>query len=67
WREMTDEATLRRIAAGYFGLITHLDTQIGEVLAAADALGLLPETRVLYTSDHGESYGNHGLFGKGHL
>jgi choline-sulfatase len=67
WREMTDEDTLRRIAAGYFALVTHLDEQIGSVLAAVDALGLLENTRVLYTSDHGESYGHHGLFGKGHL
>ncbi|MCZ6749391.1 MAG: sulfatase-like hydrolase/transferase [SAR324 cluster bacterium] len=67
WREMTDEATLRRIAAAYFGLVTHLDEQIGEVLAAADSLGLLANTRLLYTTDHGESYGHHGLFGKGHL
>ena len=58
------EDTLRKIAAGYFGLITHLDEQIGRVLAAAENLGLLDNTRIIYTSDHGESYGNHGLMGK---
>ena len=55
---------LQRVAAGYFGLVTHLDEQIGQVMDAAERLGLLDSTRLLYTSDHGESYGNHGLFGK---
>jgi choline-sulfatase len=59
-----DEQMLRQVAAGYFGLITHLDEQIGEVMHAADDLGLNDTTRIAYTSDHGESYGNHGLFGK---
>ena len=63
-RETIDEATLRLMIAGYFGLITHLDEQIGEVFQAADDLGLLESTRVLYTADHGECLGDHFLFGK---
>lgn len=67
WQDMTDEALLRRVAAAYCALTAHLDEQIGTVLAAAEELGLLADTRVLYTSDHGESLGHHGLFGKAHL
>lgn len=62
--EMTDEAALRRIAAGYFGLITHMDEQLGAVMKAAEELGLLAGTRIAYTSDHGELFGALGLFGK---
>jgi choline-sulfatase len=62
--DMTDEAALRRIAAGYFGLITHMDEQVGEVMRAAENLGLLGDTRLAYTSDHGELFGAQGLFGK---
>ncbi len=62
--DMTDEAALQRIAAGYFGLITHTDEQIGAVMQAAEALGLLAHTRVAYTSDHGELFGAQGIFGK---
>ena len=65
--DMTDEAALRRIAAGYFGLITHLDEQIGVVLKAAEDMGLLGNTRIAYTSDHGELFGSQGLFGKKNL
>lgn len=62
--EITDEAALRRITAGYLGLVAHLDEQIGKVLSALEDLGLSENTRVLYTSDHGDLYGEHGLFGK---
>jgi len=59
-----DEAYVRRTVAGYCGLVTHLDEHIGRVMAEAETLGLLDTTRILYTSDHGEAAGNHGLFGK---
>lgn len=65
--DMTDEAALRRIAAGYFGLITHMDEQIGVVLKAAEDMGLLANTRIAYTSDHGELFGSQGIFGKKNL
>ena len=62
--DITDEAALRRVAAGYFGLITHMDEQVGEVMKAVAELGLLANTRIAYTSDHGELFGAQGLFGK---
>jgi len=64
FEEPFDEEWVRRTVAGYCGLITHVDEQIGQVMNAVEALGLLPSTRVMYTSDHGEAAGNHGLFGK---
>lgn len=63
-RAITDERAVRRITAGYLGLVAHLDEQIGAVLSTLDELGLMPATRVLYTSDHGDLYGEHGLLGK---
>ncbi len=66
-KEITDTEVLRRVAAGYFGLITHVDEQIGEVLGALAETGLDDNTRVLYTSDHGELFGAHGLFGKSNM
>lgn len=59
-----DEAALRKVIAGYIALCAHLDHEIGRVLAALDDLGLAEDTRVVYTSDHGEMCGAHGLFGK---
>ena len=67
FRAMDDEAALRRITACYYALVTHLDRQIGAVLNVATELGLLENTRIVYTSDHGEALGAHGLFGKANL
>lgn len=65
--DLTDERVLRRIAAGYFALITHLDEQVGAVMKAAETLGLLGTTRIAYTSDHGELFGAQGILGKKNL
>jgi len=48
----------------YYALVTHLDTQIGRVLAALDASGNASNTWIFLTSDHGLAVGHHGLFGK---
>jgi len=58
------EDFIRRVIAGYCGLITHTDEQIGRVVDEAEKLGLMANTRVLYTSDHGEAAGHHGILGK---
>ena len=59
-----DEQTIRKMIAAYYGATSHLDQQIGRVLAAMDDLKLTEETRVIYTSDHGEHMGARGIFGK---
>jgi choline-sulfatase len=45
-------------------LCTFLDDNIGKVLRALDETGLARDTRVLYTSDHGDNLGARGLWGK---
>ena len=55
---------VRRTAAAYYGATSYLDSQIGRVLTTLDELGLTESTRIVYTSDHGESLGSRGLFGK---
>ena len=56
-----------RLQAGlraYYGLCSFLDFQIGRILGALEESGLADDTLVIYTSDHGESLGNRGLWGK---
>ena len=62
--EDVTEAEMRRMMAAYYGVCTFLDVQIGQVLDTLTDLGLAANTRVLYSSDHGESHGARGLFGK---
>ncbi len=58
------EEEIRRVTAAYYGACTHLDRQIGKLLDALEQTGLAENTRVIYTSDHGESMGRRGLWGK---
>jgi len=62
--EDVTEAEMRHMMAAYYGVCTFLDDQIGQILNALTDLGLAANTRVLYSSDHGESHGARGLFGK---
>jgi len=55
---------VRRAIAGYLGLVSFMDDNVGKVLGALDAAGLAAETRVVYTSDHGDNVGARGLWGK---
>ena len=55
----------RRIAkASYFGLCSFLDDHVGALLDALHDSGQYEDTLVIYTSDHGELAGNHGLWTK---
>src|SRR5207237_77549 len=58
------DAQLRRIRAGYLGNLRFLDTCIGTVYGALERLNLLRNTIVIYSSDHWEMGGDHGLFQK---
>lgn len=48
----------------YYGLITHLDEQVGRVLDALEASEHAKNTVVVYAADHGLALGSHGLLGK---
>lgn len=52
-------------AAHYYGLIEMIDHHIGRVLDALRENGLEDNTVVLFTADHGEALGDHGMWGKG--
>ncbi len=58
------ETDVKRAIAGYFGLVSYVDENIGKVLKALEEAGLAGNTRVMYTSDHGDNLGARGLWGK---
>lgn len=59
-----DDAHVRRAIASYYGLVSFLDAQVGRILDVLDEAGLTENTRVLYSSDHGDNVGDRGLWGK---
>lgn len=54
----------QRCTAAYYGLVSYLDDNLGRILDALDRAGLRDDTLVIYTSDHGETLGTRGLWGK---
>ena len=55
---------VKRALAGYYGLVSAMDENVGKILAALEKSGLGDATRVVYTSDHGDNLGARGLWGK---
>jgi arylsulfatase len=55
----------RRFNDFYINSLRTMDLQIAAILGELDALGLADRTIVVFTSDHGEAAGAHGLHGKG--
>ncbi|MBT3287264.1 MAG: sulfatase-like hydrolase/transferase [Victivallales bacterium] len=61
---MTPERT-RELTKLYYGMVSLMDHHIGRILDALDERGLADNTIVIFTSDHGDYLGNHGLWWKG--
>ena len=55
----------RWLQSVYAAMIKQVDDQLGRILAALDASGQRDNTIVIFTSDHGETLGDHGLLQKG--
>jgi arylsulfatase len=55
----------KTLKAAYYAMIKLIDDQVGRILDALEATGQRENTVVLFTSDHGETLGDHGLIQKG--
>jgi arylsulfatase A-like enzyme len=56
---------LRELIANYYGMISLIDHNVGRILLQLEALGLSENTLVVYSTDHGDWLGDHGLILKG--
>jgi arylsulfatase A-like enzyme len=59
------DRVLREITANYYGMISLIDHNVGRLMAYLDEAGLAENTIVIFTSDHGDWLGDHGLMLKG--
>lgn len=55
----------QRIRAAYYAMIEQIDTEFGRILDHLDHTGHWDNTIIIFTSDHGEALGDHGLLLKG--
>jgi len=58
------EAAIQYSRAHYFGLVSYLDSQVGRVIKFLDENNLRDDTLIVFTADHGDNLGDHGVFFK---
>lgn len=57
--------TYMKQRAYYCGLVRQIDLEVGRIVAALESRGILDDTVIVFSSDHGDYLGDHGLSGKG--
>lgn len=61
------EGHLRRLKSQYLGAVKCIDDNVGRIIQCLKDTGLWDETMVIFTTDHGEYMGEHGLMEKNNL
>ena len=59
-----DHDEMMEARLGYFACVSYLDEVIGDLIMRLDASGSLDNTVIVYTTDHGEMAGEHGVWWK---
>ena len=59
--DISTEAGWRRLRAGYMANITLVDNAVGKIVEAVDNAGLADNTVLVFTSEHGDLVGTHGM------
>lgn len=62
--ELVDRNDLRRMFDGYDCGVRHMDDNIGMILNAMEKKGILDDTVIIITADHGENMGELGIYGE---
>ncbi len=63
--ETPGERSARVLIAAYYAMIKLIDEQVGRIIQALDDSGQRADTLIIFSSDHGEMLGDHGLIQKG--
>ncbi len=59
-----DPKNIQAMTSIYYGMVSEVDDWVGKILKRVDELGLTTNTLVIFTSDHGEMLGDHGMHSK---
>lgn len=62
---MHDPGDAAKIMRAYWGSVTLIDKNVGKILTELNRLGMAENTIVVFTTDHGEYMGSHGMMAKG--
>lgn len=59
-----DRDTVMRMRRVYYAMVSLIDAEIGRILNHLQSLGLTERTLIVFTSDHGDYMGDHGMLTK---
>ena len=62
--DLSTEVGWRRLRAQYYGNVTLVDRMVGRITASLERAGVADDTAVMFTTDHGEMLGDHGMLEK---
>ncbi|MBL7176501.1 MAG: sulfatase-like hydrolase/transferase [Desulfobacteraceae bacterium] len=62
---ISNEEEVRNFISHTYGMVTMIDDSVGRILSTLEKLGLDDDTLIVYTSDHGDMMGDHGMLLKG--
>lgn len=65
--QFVDAEERDRAFRAYYGLVSWVDHNVGQIITAIDAAGLTENTTIIYTSDHGDNVGARGMWGKSNM
>jgi len=58
------DSSRRRVLHGYYANVTQMDDAVGRIISVIDNLDIRENTIIIYTTDHGEFAGEHGMIEK---
>ena len=62
--DLSTEAGWRRLRAQYYGNVTLVDRMVGRITSALERAGVADDTAVVFTTEHGDMLGDHGMLEK---
>lgn len=64
---MRDEDERQLARSCYYALVSWMDHNVGRIVASLEANGMLDDTTIIYSTDHGDNVGARGLWGKSNM
>jgi choline-sulfatase len=64
WHGTMSDEQIHNARAGYYGNVDHIDVEIGRLLNEMERQGILDDTLILFTADHGDMLGDHNMWRK---
>ncbi len=66
WLDQADPGRADEYRRHFLAMVTGVDFAVGQLVATLTQIGALEDTLIVFSADHGDMCGDHGIYGKGH-